>query len=298
MKDSVQFILDRASATNAVAEAILADWEWAEKTVTVMKADAAALTAQAEVSDTAETALTNAIAQKNADLGNYHSATVALLGMTRTHYRNNPAALATLKNLHARGFSDQDILDEGAGFAKAWDKLDATYVPDTNWTLVAFKAVGANCVARLGAVTTADVAWSNESAQTDQMAAAVEDTNMAWYADATRKFGPETEHGKTIRQEVPTTSKAVKPPAPPVVEKAQALGGGKVHIDFEPQASGTIEVWHQNPGETFYNLIEPKLTTDYYEHDGFPPGANSFQFVGVNSGGPGAKSAPIVIQVT
>jgi hypothetical protein len=153
-------------------------------------------------------------------------------------------------------------------------------------------------VARLGAVTTADVAWSNESAQTDEMAAAVEDTNMAWYADATRKFGPETDHGKTIRQEVPTTSMAVKPPAPPVVAKAQALGGGKVHIDFEPQASGTIEVWHQNPGETFYNLIEPKLTTDYYEHDGFPPGANSFQFVGVNSGGPGAKSAPIVIQVT
>jgi hypothetical protein len=218
--------------------------------------------------------------------------------MTKTHYRNDPAATATLKNLHAKGQNDQDILDEGAKFAKAWAQLDATYVPDIGWTLAVYQAAGADCAAKASAVTAADVAWSSESAKTDEMAAEVEDTNIAWYADATRKFGPDTEHGKTIRQEVPTTSKSVQPPDPPVVVEAQALGGGKVHVDFAPVASGYIQILHQGPGEPAFTVLVDKLTADYFELGGFVPGAHSFKFVGINSGGSSDPSAPIVIQVT
>jgi hypothetical protein len=35
-----------------------------------------------------------------------------------------------------------------------------------------------------------------------------------------------------------------------------------------------------------------------FEPDGVGPGAHSFEFVGVNSGGSSAASAPVVIQVT
>lgn len=298
MKTEVQFVLDRANATDAVAAAILADWEWAEKNLTQMQADATALADQADVSDSKDAALTNAIAQKNVSFDNYHQNTVVLLGMTKTHYRNNPAAAATLKNLHAQGDSDQDILDEGAKFANAWDELDGTYVPDKGWPLAVFQVAGADCVTKAAAVTTADVAWSNESAKTDTLAAAVEDTNIAWYADATRKFGPATPQGAMIRQEVPTTSKSVQPPGPPVVVEAQAIGGGKVHIDFAPPASGSIQIWHQGPGESAFTVLEDKLTADFYEAGGFAPGAHSFKFVGINSGGSGDASTPIVIQVT
>ena len=263
-----------------------------------MKTETKALAGQADVSDSRETALTNAIAQKNAAFGSYHQTTVTLLGMSKTHYRKDPAATATLKNLHAQGDSDQDILDEGAKFAKAWAELDPTYVPDMGWALAAFQAAGTDCATKAVAVTTADVAWSSESAKTDALAAAVEDTNVAWYADATRKFGPDTNHGKTIRQEVPTTSKSVQPPDPPVVIKAQALGGGKVHIDFAPPASGYIQILHQGPGEAAYTVLVDELTADYFEQGGFAPGAHGFKFVGVNSGGAGAASAPIVLQVT
>jgi hypothetical protein len=103
MKAEVQFVLDRANATAAVAAAIAADWVWAEKTIAQMQTDATALADQADVSDSKDTALTNAIAQKNAAFGNYHQTTVTLLGMSKTHYRNDPAGTATLKNLHARG---------------------------------------------------------------------------------------------------------------------------------------------------------------------------------------------------
>jgi len=298
MKAGIQFILDRANATDAVALAIQADWEWSEATVTQMQAATKALADQADVSDGKETALTLAIAQKNAAFNNYHLNTVMLLGMTKTHFRNDPAATATLKNLHARGQNEQDILDEGATFAKAWEELDATYVPDKGWTLAAFKAAGADCVTKAGQVVTADVAWSSESAKTDEMAASLDDTNIAWYADATKKYGPETEHGKTIRQKVPTTSKAVQPPDVPTVLEAQALGGGKVHIDFGPVASGYIQVWHQAPGETGYKVVADKLTDKFYEAGGFAPGAHSFAFKGINSGGASDLSGPTVIQVT
>jgi hypothetical protein len=126
----------------------------------------------------------------------------------------------------------------------------------------------------------------------------VEDTNVAWYADATKKYGPDTPHGKTIRQEVPTTTAAVQPPDAPVVDEALALGGGKVHIDFETPDSGYIQIWHQGPGETAFTVVVDKLTTNFWEQGGFAPGAHSFKFVGINSGGPGDFSAPIVIQVT
>jgi hypothetical protein len=298
MKAEVQFIIDRAKATDAVAAAILADWEWPEETTTQMQTETKALEDQADVSDIKDTALTNAIAQKNLAFDNYHQTTVALLGMTRTHYRKNPAATATLKNLHAKGQSDQDILDEGAKLAKVWAELDATYVPDEGWTLTAFEAAGTDCGTKAEAVTTADVAWSTESAKTDAMAAQVNDARIAWYADATKKFGPDTEHGKTIRQEVPTTSQTVQPPDPPVVKEAQALGGGKVHIDFAPPASGYIQIWHQGPGDPAFTVLVDKLTTVYFEQSGFTPGAHSFKFVGINTGGASDASAPIVVQVT
>jgi hypothetical protein len=76
------------------------------------------------------------------------------------------------------------------------------------------------------------------------------------------------------------------------------LGGGKVHIDFAPPASGWIQILHQGPGETAFTVALDKLTADFWEQGGFAPGAHSFKFVGVNSGGPGDASAPIVIQVT
>jgi hypothetical protein len=196
------------------------------------------------------------------------------------------------------GQNEQGILDEGATFANAWAELDTTYVPDKGWTLAAFQAAGADCVTKAAAVTTADVAWSSESAKTDALAAAVDDTNIAWYADATKKFGPDTEHGKTIRQEVPTTSATVQPPDPPVVVEAQAIGGGKVHIDFAPPDSGYIQILHQGPGETAFTVLVDKLTADFYEAGGFAPGAHSFEFVGINSGGASDATAPIVIQVT
>jgi len=298
MKTDVQFALDRANATNTVATAIQADWVWPEKPIAQMITETQTLTVQAGLSDTKDSALSNAIALKNAAFSNYHQTTVTLLGMTKTHNRNNPAALATLKNLHAKAQSEQATLDEGATFAQVWAQLDATYVPDTGWTLAAFQAAGADCVTKAASVTTADVAWSSESAKTDALAVGVEDTNTAWYADATRKFGPDTEHGKTIRQEVPTTSKSVQPPAPPVVVEALALGGGKVHIDFETPDSGYIQILHQGPGETAYTVLVEELTTNFYEAGGFAVGAHSFKFVGINSGGESDASAPIVIQVT
>jgi hypothetical protein len=298
MKTDVQFALDRANATNTVATAIQADWVWPEKPIAQMMAETQTLTGQASLTDTKNSAWGNAVAQKNAAFDIYHQTTVTLLGMTKTHYRNNPAALATLKNLHARAQSEQATLDEGNTFAQVWAQLDATYVPDTGWTLAAFQTAGADCVTKAAAVTTADVAWSSESAKTDAMALAVEDTNTAWYADATRKFGPDTEQGKTIRQEVPTTSKSVQPPATPVVVEAQALGGGKVHIDFQPPDSGYIQILHQGPAETAFTVLVDKLTADFYEAGGFVVGAHSFKFVGINSGGESDASAPIVIQVT
>lgn len=124
MKTEVQFVLDRANATISVAAAIQTDWVWSEETIAQMQTATKALAAQADLSDSKNTALTKAIAQKNAAFGNYHQITVTLLGMTKTHYRNDSAATATLKNLHAKGQSDQDILDEGAKFAR----------PGPNWT--------------------------------------------------------------------------------------------------------------------------------------------------------------------
>ncbi len=298
MNKNIQFVIDRALATNAAAAAILVDWQWSEKSVTQMGLDTQALITQAGLSDKAGIAMLTATNQKNTVLQSYHETTSLLLGMSKRHYRNQPAALATLMTVQALGKSAQNILDEGAQFAKIWAQLDITYVPDLGWTLTTFEAAGVTATAAFGAVTTTEVAWGNSDAQTSAQAVGVEDTNTTWYADATKKYGPDTPNGAMIRQNVPTTTHAVKPPAPPVVIEALAIGGGKVHIDFTPPASGWIQIQHQGPGETVFAVVMEKLTANFWEQGGFKPGANSFKFVGINSGGPGAESAVTVIQVT
>ena len=298
MNKNIQFIIDRALASNAAAAAILVDWQWSEKTVPQMGLDTQALVTQAGLSDKAGIAMLDAASQKNVALQNYHDATSLLLGMSKRHYRNQPAALATLMTVQALGKSAQNILDEGAAFAKIWKQLDLAYVPDPDWTLTAFETAGTAATASFGAVTTTEVAWSNSAAKTDDQALGVEDTNTAWFADATKKYGPDTPHGVMIRQTVPTTTHAVHPPVPPVVIEALAIGGGKVHIDFAPPASGWIQIQHQGPGETVFAVVMEKLTANFWEQGGFKPGANSFKFVGINSGGPGVESAVSVIQVT
>ena len=298
MKADIIFALLRSQATINAATAIGTDWVWPEKSVAEMTTDRQALRTQADLSDTREVAYNAASANRVAAFDAYHDATVTLLGMSRTHYRKNPAALSQLRDLHARGQNEQGILDEGAAFARVWEQLDATYVPDTGWTLVAFKAAGANCLTMQDAERNANVAWNDESKNTDVMAIAVQDTNMAWYADATKKFGPETAHGQMIRSTVPTTSKAQALPQKPVIGEALALGGGKVHLDFQVSGAGHVRVLHEGPGETTFTVMNDNVTGNTFDASGLAAGTHHFELVGVNSAGEGPVSNDVALVVT
>lgn len=298
MKVEVLFALVRSQASINAANAILADWGWPEKTIAAMAADRAALKTQADHTDTLSVAFDAAHANRVAAFNLYHTTTVALLGMTKTHFRKDPAATAQLKPLRARGQNEQDILDEGDLFAKVWEQLDATYIPDTGWPLAAFQAAGADCLTKQDAENTAGVVWNNEVKNTDVMAADVQDTNIAWYADATRKFGPDTAHGQMIRSTVPTTSKAQAVPQVPVIGDALALGGGKVHLDFHVVGASSVRVLDKPPGAATFTTLADTVTGDSFDGSGLVPGAHLFEIVGVNSAGDGPVSADIALAVT
>lgn len=144
-----------------------------------------------------------------------HGRTVQGVGMSKNKHRDNPAKLAVLGNLTARGTSRKETLAEALAWESAWSQADAAWSPLPANTLAAFKTLRNQCEEGLQtAYTNAHSAWREETGKLGGLVRAMEDLNQAWYADATQVFPAGTAEGDMIRGTIPTTYNP-PPPAPP-----------------------------------------------------------------------------------
>ena len=211
---SLEFIKDRAVKTISAATQIAATWTWQEKSIADMQSALTAVVGdkkakppvigQEELVSQSEQTMLAARGAWDTQLDTLHRWTVQGVGMARTRFRNDPAKLAQLASLTTDSNSRSETLAEALAWESAWASVDPAWVPMPANTLSAFKALRKQCAEDLQtAYSDARADWRTESGKLAQMGRDLEDTNEAWYADATRAFPAGTPEGDMIRGTIP-----------------------------------------------------------------------------------------------
>lgn len=221
MAETLEFIKDRAAKTISAAKKVAVKWTWQEQTIEQMQAALTAITGnssvtppivgQEEITSQAGQAMLAQRGEWDEQLDTLHALTVQGVAMARNRNRNHPANLAVLGALSARGTSRAEILSEALSWESAWAKVDPAWAPVPMNTLPAFKVLRKQCAEDLQqAYADAQTAYRTEAEELNDMAAELEQTIEAWYADATAVFHAGSPDGDMIRSLVPTT---YNPPA-------------------------------------------------------------------------------------
>jgi len=216
MGESIDFIKDRAVKTISAAKTLAASWTWSEKSIADYQAQLETIIGnkqinppvigQEEIVSADEQAMKAARGTWDDALDQLHRYTVQGVGMAKNRFRNEPAKLAQLDSLTAKGNSRSKTLAEALAWESAWASIDPAWAPLPANTLTAFKTLRKRCNEDLQtAYSDAQSTWRNSAEKLAQMAADLEDINEAWYADATRIFLAGTPEGDMIRGTIPTT---------------------------------------------------------------------------------------------
>jgi hypothetical protein len=216
MAETIEFIKDRATKTISAAKQVATFWTWQELTIDEIQTALTAITGnssatppvvgQEEIASQAEQAMLAARGAWDAQLDELHRRTVQGVSMAKNRNRNNPANLAVLAGLTARGTSRAETLAEALAWESAWANIDPAWSPLPANTLAAFGVLRKLCAEDLQQGYMDEQADYRQAAEKlADMAAALEQTVEAWYADATAVFPVGTPQGDMIRSTVPTT---------------------------------------------------------------------------------------------
>ena len=229
MTELSKFYVNRARLTIAAAQKVAGRWTYQEITIADMTTNldvvvgnpdgTPPVVGQDEIATIADRVYAGAIGAWDTNLDDLHHRTQQALAGMKNKYRNDPANLAVVSGLVADGKSREGKLSEALACYAAWNQLCATWSPSTTNTLTAFAALRKQCAENLKiAVQNADATMTEENAKLKALCAALEDTNVGWYDDATHFFPADDPDGQMIRSTIPTTyvpKPGKSPPTPP-----------------------------------------------------------------------------------
>jgi hypothetical protein len=226
MSETLGFIKDRAVKTISAAKQLSATWTWQTKTPEQMQADLWAITGnssvtppiigQEEIASAAQRTRGAAHGTWVAQMAELHRRTVQAVGMLKNKLQGDPAAFAVVSNLSASSGSRKETLDEALALESAWTNQAPTWSATTINTLPAFVALRKLCTEDLQTTfSDSHTAWRTEVTTLNAMANAVEQSDEAWYLDATKVFPAGTPEGDMIRSTIPTTYTPPATPTPP-----------------------------------------------------------------------------------
>ena len=204
----ISVVRARAQATRDVQAELAALWSWPEKTLAQWDTDLALLT-EKERAETASEQEEHAIrAQRNVAYKALERFTMQALAALKVSVRGDTAALETLKRLPGQPFGRPQSLARAKAVAEAWKTLRPALALSSSHTHAAFESALAHA-ADLDATTSAAKAkWRHAAETLAEHAAHLDSDNKAWFALASRLYGPETPEGALIRSRVPVTGKS------------------------------------------------------------------------------------------
>lgn len=292
---SIDFMKSRAQATRNAQVNIAAAWVWSEKTVERWNTDVTRLDQLQQDENAKRTQWRSAAETWENDLVRIQQITRDVKRAGSFKFRNERPKLALFETLRTDGDGRGDIYVQGLAARNAWEQADETWELSAEVTLSTFSSLLASALARQSAHGTALTAWRRAASELANKAQVVDADNVAWYAEATRRFPAGTTEGDMIRSTVPTTSRPVQAVGQAVITNLMA-SNGDIHFDCSAQYATRYTCLHQPPGsEAFVVWIADTPQTSFNLH-GQPAGVHRFKVFGSNAGGQGLESA--VAQVT
>ena len=291
--NSLSFIRNRAQASWAAQAAIASLWVYKLKTVLQWSDDVALLEQLGQSAGAKRTAWRNAAALWDASLAEIQAITRLVIVQARNKYAKDPVKLKPFLLLSAPAGGRQEIYDLGFNAYHEWQNADPAWTVTHGAEELQLGTLGSLLSASLAQRGTYRVklsAWRSAASALMNKARAVDADNVAWYAEATRRFAPGTEQGDMIRSTVPTTAVPEKAVGQAAIANVM-LSGATAHFDFSAPHGTHFTVLQQSPGSpAFLIVVAETVEKSFTAHD-LPPGVYRFKVFGSNSKGEGEESA-------
>jgi hypothetical protein len=292
---SLEFTKARAQATRNAQINIADQWVWSEKTVAQWTVDVTKFDQLQQDESSKRTQWRNAAETWENDLVQIQQITRDVRRAGGFRFRNDPVKLALFESLRTDGNGRADIYVQALAARDAWDEADETWELSADVTLAHFGSLLASALARQSAHGTALTAWRRAASELANKARVVDADNVAWYAEATRRFPAGTVEGDLIRSTVPTTTRLMQPVGQAVITNL-ITSNGDIHFDCAAQYATRYTYLHQAPGSPAFVVAVADTPQTSFNLHGQPAGVHRFKAFGSNAAGQGPESA--VVQVT
>lgn len=291
----------RLLATKNAQALILALWLWAEKTLQQWTDDIAAVDQLENEEHLKRTEWRNAAIVWDADLTRIQAITRALVRKCRYKYRNTPDKKKLFAGLRTDGRSRAAIYDQGNLARGAWQTADAMLTVRVNpedANEVSQGELGsllASAQARNGTHGLKLGTWRMAAAAFMAKLASADVDAIAWYEEATRKFGPATPQGQTIRSTIPTATRPVSAVGAATLQEPM-VSGRMIHLHAAAAHATKFTFFHKAPGSPVFLVLVTESEEASFTLNDAAPGVHEFKAQGINSRGEGTESA--VVQAT
>ncbi len=190
-----------------------------------------------------------------------------------------------------------DIYDQGLEALEAWKNADPAWSYSDDVVSAGFGSLLAASLAQKQTHLIKEKAWKRAANRLLFKARKVDADNVAWFAAASRKFKKGTEGGDLLRSNVPTTTRPE-----PAVGQGQIshvmVQGNTVHFDFNAEHATHFAVLHREPGSPVLLIVVADTTEKSVTFQDLAAGVHHFAVIPSNSGGEGAQSVAVPVQVS
>lgn len=297
---SIDFVKKRAEKSRD-AQALLTagtpSWTWDQKTGLQWNTDITTLDQLIQTEGTKRTVWRNAAEEWQGTVSELQAFTrqVASLGLVR--FRKNPTKKKRFAALNTDGESRKDIYTQACLARDAWAVTDPSWEITESLTLGALGSLLAVNLALETAHGTAYTVWRNAETILTNKATELDQDNVAWYAEATRRFPVGTVSGDMIRTTVPTTYRPEQPVGQAVISNIMAVNG-EIHLDCTAPHATKFTYLHLAPGAPAFVVVLADTPEDFLTLHNQSPGLHKFKAIGRNSRGDGAESAIVEIALS
>ena len=297
---SIDFTRTRAQATRDTQASLAApptSWTWSEKTVEQWDKDLEALD-DLKIDESAKrTQWRNAAELWQADIDGIQQFTRDVVRKGNFRFRNDPVKVQLFQALVTDATSRSGVYEQGLAARDAWKEVDPAWQLSKQDTLAAFSSLLKASLAKQSVESAKFTAWRWASAALMNKAVLVDVDNVAWYAEATRKFPEGTTEGDLIRSAVPTTSRA-EPEVGQAVISNLVASGSTIHFDVAAPGATRFTYLQQAPGSPAFVVALADSPQSSFTLQGQSNGLHRFKAVGSNSGSSGPESAVAEVSVS
>lgn len=288
-------IRDRAALSHAAATSIASLYVWHERTLLQM-GDSVNLLDQLDAEESAKrTAWRNAAIFWDNTLAEIKVVTATIKRQGLFRFSGDVVKKSLFAKLKIDARNREDIYQQGQKARDAWQEVDAAWKLSGEYVLSAFSSLLASSIALDNAHGPKFTAWRKTASTLNNKARAINKDNVAWYAEATRRFKKGTTEGDMLRSTVPTTTRPAQPVGLAVISNVM-VSDTDVHFDFTALHATRFTVFHKMPGSPVFLVAVTETRERSFTFHDLAAGEHEFAVAGVNAKGEGPRS--VVVRVT